>query len=597
MSSSLPAHGHTARVRRDILVLAAFATVFYLSLAAVLFAEILHRNGGHFTYALDDPYIHLALSEGIAHGHYGINAGEYASPSSSAIWPFLLAIFARFSWQAYVPLALNLLAGVATAVLIGTTVALWPTSPLPEDRRTEGWRRWLSVAGLVFIANLLGLTFIGMEHTLQVFFAGIGAWGILCCLRGRSIPTWVLVCCALAPLVRYESLAISVALAIALAGQHLLRRAAVLLIGSVLPLLLFSFFLHSLGLPWVPTSVLVKGQSRLAVADAVLHKGNKRAAGSVPGTATPTPTPSVATPASGGATPTPGLTTPPPSHQAAAVGSAETPQVASAGSIALSANPETSPVIDPHRLLLALLVITLLAVAWNEPLRERRFALFGAAAAGVLHLIIGRFNWFHRYEVYSVFFSAMVVLYVVHERPRGLLGWYVFGLLGCSYLYLQAFQEVPRSAGDVYREEYQMHRFTTEFYTGNVAVNDLGLVSYRRRPGTYVLDLWGLGSVEAARQHDKSTAWLDAVTRAHHVDLVMNYALWFAPPPRTWTLLGEVCLNQMPVALGDPCVNYYATSPEAAPALQAEFNSFAVTLPAGTTVRHPFLPPPPVAAP
>ena len=570
--SSVPSH--TNRVRKDILALAGFATVLYLALAGMLFREILQRNGGQFTYALDDPYIHLALSEGIAHGHYGINAGEAASPSSSAIWPLLLAPFAQFSWQAYVPLILNLLAGIATAILIGTVVALWP-SPVEEGvknaaRITETWRRLLSVVGLVFIGNLLGLTFIGMEHTLQVFLAGVGAWGIICCLRGRSVPAWVLVCSALAPLVRYESLAISVGLAIALAGRRLHRRAAVLLFCSVLPLVLFSFFLHGLGLPWVPTSVLVKGQSRIAVADAVLHKAKAKTAVAPLAGALPA--------------------------MNAKAGPTEAPRTAAPGS-PLAANPETEALLEPHRLLLTILTVTLFAIAWNERVRERRFALFGAAAAGALHLLIGRFNWFHRYEVYVVFFCAMVVLYVVHERPRGVLGWYVLGLLGCSYLYVQAFHDVPRSAGDVYREEFQMHRFATEFYTGNVAVNDLGWVSYHRRPGTYILDLWGLGSVEAARQHDKSTAWLDAVTRAHHVDLVMNYALWFAPPPPDWTLLGEVCLNQMPVALGDPCVNYYATNAAAVPALQAEFHNFAATLPPGTVVRHPVLPPPPPVDP
>ena len=511
----------------------------YLALACLLFLAILQRNGGHFTYALDDPYIHLALSEGIAHGHYGINPGEPASPSSSLLWPFLLALFARFSWGQYVPLALNLLAGMGAATLIGAAVARWPGPAASESPNTERWRRGLSVVGLVFIGNLLGLTFVGMEHTLQVLLAGIGAWGIILCLRGRQISRWVLVCTAIGPSVRYENLAITIAVAAALLGWRKRREAAVLVIASVAPLLAFSLFLHHLGLPWLPTSVLVKG--RLA---------------------------------------SPGL-----SFQQR--------------SLTLVETAAFDTFAEPHRLLVTLLLITMAAVAWGERDRVRRFALGGAALAVALHLAIGRFHWFHRYEVYAVFFSALVILHVAHERERGLLGWYVFGLLGCSYMYIQAFEDVPRSAGDVYREQYQMHRFVTEYYNGNFAVNDLGLVSYRRQSGTYVLDLWGLGSEEAARQPNKSTAWLDTVTRTHGVDLVMDYALWFAPPPQAWRLLGEVCLKQLPVALGDPCVNYYATDPATASDLQDEFNSFALTMPPGVVVRHPFLPPlpPPFQAP
>ncbi len=519
-------------LQRRTLRLAILAAGTYLGLAGFLLHAILKRNGGQFTYALDDPYIHLALSEGIAHGHYGINAGEPASPASSILWPFLLAIFARFSWQMYVPLALNLLAGVAASILIGAAVARWPGPSAGEPLTTERWRRGLSVIGLVFIGNLLGLTYVGMEHTLQVLLAGVGAWGVIDCLRGRQIPRWVLVCTAIGPSVRYENLAITAAVAMALLGWRQRRRAVALVIASVAPVFAFSLFLHHVGLPWLPTSVLMKG--RLAYPGGSLEQRG--------------PT---------------------------------LPQMAASNTFA-----------EPHRLLLTVLLITLAVLSWGERDRLRRFALGGAALAAGLHLAVGRFHWFHRYEVYAVFFSVLVILHVAHERERGLLGWYVLGLLGCSYLYIQAFEDVPRSAGDVYREQFQMHRFVTDYYTGNFAVNDLGLASYRRQPDTYVLDLWGLGSEEAARQRDKSTAWLDTVTRAHNVDLVMDYALWFSPPPPSWRLLGEVCLNELPVALGDPCVNYYATNPETAGDLQQDFDQFALTIPSGAVVRHPFLPPP-----
>mgnify|MGYP001017862235 CR=1 FL=1 len=46
---------------------------------------------GFFFYTLDDPYIHLALAENILRGHYGINLDEPSSPSSSIVYPFLVA--------------------------------------------------------------------------------------------------------------------------------------------------------------------------------------------------------------------------------------------------------------------------------------------------------------------------------------------------------------------------------------------------------------------------------------------------------------------------------------------------------------------------
>ncbi len=509
------------------MLLGVLSALFYLLLCGTRYLQILGLNQGHFVYALDDPYIHLALSENIAHSHYGINAGEPSSPSSSLLWPYLLAVFARFSWQIYTPLWLNLLFGTGAAVLAGAAVARWPPPQELSERKEERWRLALSALALVFIANLTGLTFIGMEHTLQVLLAGGVAWGLIACLRSRAIPGWCFVAAVLGPAVRYENLGLSLALAIALLGLRKRWQALILFTASLIPLLLFSLYLHSLGLPWLPTSVLVKGQI----------------AGSSAG----------------------------PVSQALQTARYSIKQA----------------FIEPHHILVAILFLTLICVAWNEKVRERRFALAGAALATGLHLVIGRFNWFHRYEVYIVFFAALVVLHVAHERARGLFGWYGLGLFACSYLYLQAFYDVPLSSNDVYREQYQMHRFVTDFYHGNFAVNDLGLVSYRKPPQTYVLDLYGLASMESARQRDKSTAWLASTVQAHHVGLVMDYPGWFSAAPKQWTVLGDICLTSPPVALGGSCVRYYATEPQDVGELQDDFDDFIVGLPKGITVQRP----------
>ena len=516
--------------RRQTVTLSAVAVGVYLALCATVFVLIRLSNRGQFVYALDDPYIHLALSEGLARGHYGINPGEFSSPSSSVLWPYLLAPFVRYSWHPYVPLALNLLAGVGTAVLAAAAVARWPTS---HENGTSGGeetsRRVISVVALVFAGNLLGLTFIGMEHTLQVLLAGAGAWAIIECLRGRPVPWLCLVAVALGPSVRYENLGIALAVAIALVGQRQIRRAAALLAVSLAPPIAFSCYLHHLGLPWVPTSVLIK--SRVPHTHGLGQRG-----------------------------------------------------------MMLVTDNLGEIFTEPQRLMVLILCLTLAFLAWRERERVRRFALAGAAAAAALHLLVGRFDWFHRYEVYLVFFAVLVVLEIVHERPRALLGWYALGLLGCCFPYIQALHDVVLSANQVYRQQYQTRRFLNDFYTGDVAVNDIGMVSYRRRPGMYVLDLWGLASADAAKQQFRTTAWMGNIVRAHHVGLVVIYPLWFPPPPPDWTPLGEICLSDAPVVLGNSCVSYYET-PDAPAALESEFDRFVQTLPIGTTIRPPDAPP------
>ena len=500
-------------------LLVAVPVAVYVLICVHLFRGIRAADGGHFVFSLDDPYIHLALAEQIARGGYGINPGEAASPSSSALWPFLLAPFAKLPSLPLITLLMNFLAGLGAAVIAGLSVADWPGDVVSRDEKA---RRVLSAAAMVVIGNLAGLTFVGMEHTLQVMLAGASALGVVACLRGRAVPWWCLAAAAIGPLVRYENLGLSVALAVALVGRRETRKAAGLLAASVLPLLGFSVFLHHLGLPLLPTSVLLKG--------------------GVP---------------------------------VGASGTGVLQMLQQQGRLLLRG------AMDPHHLVVGVLFLTLAALAWTANDRARRFALGGAALAAGMHMLVGRFDWFHRYEVYIVFFSALVVLHVVHERPRMLLGWYAIGLLGCSSMYLAAIHDTVGSSRGVYLQQFQTHRFTTEFYTGNVAVDDLGLVSYGRRDGQWVVDLFGLGSVEAARQTQKSTEWLDSITRRHNVGLAAIYEESSPPVPATWTRLGQLCLVDKPSVLGGACVSYFATSAAAVPEMRSAFARFVSTLPAG----------------
>ena len=76
--------------RLNILSPSVFAVLFCGVLAIGTLACLLVATGGRLVYSLDDTYIHLALAERLALGHYGINLGEVTSPSSSVIWPFLM---------------------------------------------------------------------------------------------------------------------------------------------------------------------------------------------------------------------------------------------------------------------------------------------------------------------------------------------------------------------------------------------------------------------------------------------------------------------------------------------------------------------------
>jgi hypothetical protein len=498
----------------------------YLAVVFIVFAAIRRANDGHFLYSLDDPYIHLALAENIARGHYGINAVEPSSPSSTIIWPLMLAPFAATRWFAYVPLIWNIIFGIASSFLIGTAVAQW--MPMrQEEGRAALWKRLTIAVLLMVLANLIGLTFLGMEHTLQVLLAICCALGCIAVLEGRPLPTWCLVAAVLAPWVRYEDLILSVAVCIALLGRKEYAKSATILGLSLAPLLLFGLFLKLLGLPMLPTSVMVKGD---------VYAGHHNFLYAL-------------------------------SH------------IAINNLSAVPTGTYTWP-------FLAIFLI-FLSRFWTDRVAMRRYVFLATAIAAILQLMFGRFGWLFRYEDYVLIFLALILVRVATEGPPMMFGYLALGLLLLATPYITAINAAVKSSQDIYGQQYQMHRFVTEFWHGDYAVNDLGLVSFRKPKERYVLDVYGLASVEASQQSPKTAEWLEDIVRRHNVQLAMIYPDWFDIPPG-WIPEARMCLKTNPVVVAEPCVVFYSTTSEAAPEIQKDLARFSQTLP--QNVRFSFSP-------
>lgn len=221
---------------RDVMRGISLAAGLGLTAGLLLFAyaRILQANAGVFVYTLDDPYIHLALADRIAAGHYGINASEPSAPSSSIIWPFLLAPFAFLGRFDLVPLLLNVFAAAGTVVTVWKVLGLLVRVP---DRRVEAAASAVLLALFVPAGNVVGLVFTGMEHSAQAFLAALLVYGLVRELETGLCSPVLAVAAVLGPLVRYENLALSAA-------------AILVLVGG------FSLFLVHLGLRPLPTSVL-----------------------------------------------------------------------------------------------------------------------------------------------------------------------------------------------------------------------------------------------------------------------------------------------------------------------------------------------------
>lgn len=201
---------------------------------------------GSLVYTLDDPYIHLALARNVKAGHYGINPGEWSSPSSSILWPILLALTPSWQFEVW-PLLINAACAAGCSCLMHMKLS------------EAGLKPWTcTVLSLAFALgiNLIGLVMTGMEHSLQVFLSML----IALHLTSQHCSRLTYIALLLLPLIRYECLAISYpALTyLWLKGDRVRASAVAALIAAAV--VGFSFFLHSHGLPWLPCSVIAKSE-------------------------------------------------------------------------------------------------------------------------------------------------------------------------------------------------------------------------------------------------------------------------------------------------------------------------------------------------
>ena len=219
---------------------------------------------------------------------------------------------------------------------------------------------------------------------------------------------------------------------------------------------------------------------------------------------------------------------------------------------------------------------------------NRQLAGWGAAAV-FLHLAVGPFGWFNRYEVYIWSAALLTGIVVFHEslrsiatavRPFALAVGAAGVTFALGYPYIYTTLKTPLASNNIYEQHYQMHRFATEFYDGPVGVTDLGWVSFRN--DHYVLDLFGLAHRRAmeARLGGDGT-YLDDLTQEYDVHLAMLYGAWYPDLPERWRAVGELRLEKQRLTPAESVVTFYALDAAAEPRIRALLRDFGETLPPG----------------
>jgi len=513
--------GHQAAVAR--IQPSTVAMLAWLGLLAMEIIAILVLCDARLFFTLDDAYIHLAVADQILSGGYGVNSGEYSSPSSSIIWPYFLALTQALHLGAVGPLLINVAAAGAT---IFAVMRLLEASSLFDG---VGERPFACVIALllVFCTSAVALPMTGMEHSVHVWASIVTFAGLVAAARGCAPTAFHFLALVLLPLIRFEGFAFAGAAiaAFALLGQRRFAAGAALVIVAALSG--YVVVMASRGLPLLPSSVLLKGY--LTTLDEPASE-----------------LPAIVRNMLRSVTTSYGLRL-----------------IALGLGVAWCAN-----LLRADRNVLIVLLAVIAAVAAH-------------LACGQY----GWFNRYEVYIMALA--AAALLWGLAQLKPRlSALHWsrvkigVALGLGTAAIPYMTAAVMTPLGASDIYEQQYQMARFAHSFYGRAVGVNDLGLVAYGN--SNYTLDLWGLGSerVRKARMAgDYGPAEMAALARDHDVGLVMIYEGWFEKGmPPSWTKVAV--LQTRSVTLSRQNVDFYRTPLADAAAVDAALRAFKATLPA-----------------
>lgn len=493
---------------------------FLLLIILAEYAAIMILNNGMLTYTLDDPYIHLELSENIMEGHYGVNQNEFSAPSSSILWPFIIAPFSNFE---YFPFLVNIMAAIATVLIF---IKILQIMFGIYDNPKSNFLISSFLILLILATNIVGLIFTGMEHSLQLLTVAVIVYGLILEIEKNKVAPWFLIAVIMAPLIRYENMAISLTAIGYLFIRKYFKHSVLVVSLLLLSVGGFSLFLTSLGLNIFPSSVAVK--SSLVGSEGKLQS--------------------------------------------------------------IVSNLINSFLLNRQGLVLLLGVTIFFSYAlYAKTINKKQLAIVSIFAV-LMHFIAGQYGWYNRYEIYIWSFVLLISLYFLSPQLKKLLidrninMVKAVSVAACLTVFIGApyilgLGTLPIAANNIYEQQYQMHRFAVDFYDKPVAVNDLGYVSYKN--DNYVLDFLGIASTKILhyRKNSDNDNWMSDISNKYNIGLAMIYEDWFRNIPDEWIKIGELHIGKRSITLGGNAVVFYATNPTAYSEIVQKLQPFIKTLP------------------
>ena len=562
----------------------------------IILRACLTQTGGHFTYGLDDPYIHLAIAKNFAaHGVWGVTEFANTSASSSPLWTAMIASVIKVSGNTiYSPLILAMLfAALCPLYLYKRFVTRGMSVPVAI----------IAAIAVFLVSPLHVLPFIGMEHCLQIFLVLLFGFWLMDRLDRQGDSKDIVSCVlltALMCLTRYECVFLVVIPFLVSVWRRDWRLALPLAVGPVLGLGGFALFSHFMGMPLIPNSIILKGNRPSGTLVAyVLNILTRMGHGLY--SSWPSFTDVFLMGLASGLT----LLLKPFRRTTKPL------QVfvwTSLGSCALHAGFATIGFsIYRYEAYLVAFIATAVVLTWwevlsslvsvkNRELDQKQWLVSLLAVAALELVLMPIFIFLGDWTLALGLIAWLMVLglYVMGKGTltRGLfLRVVVAGYLPVFFgLAIRArvvvpWQSIPGATRDIYTQQFQMARFTGRYYPhGKVVANDIGAISYFN--DVHLLDVYGLATDKVAKLRVAGiydTKAIGNLLTEFDPDFMVIYPTWyhgktappaFAIPVASWTIPSIT-------ASSSPTVMFYATSPEKAVKLIKELMAFQSSLPSG----------------
>ena len=529
---------------RTRLISIVWTVAMALAVTAGVLACGLRSMSGHWTYALDDAYIHMAMARTLAfHGVWGCSPETWSFCSSSPLWTILLAVcFKTMGVHAWIPGVLNVICMLATLIILDNALF-----------RERVASRWRTLAGVcVFLgAPLTVIASTGMEHCLHVLVSVAFVLSSVSFFRNlekdgdRRAGVWLCVCAFLSTAVRFESQFFIVPVAVLLVFSRRWRMAIVLLVSGAAPILIHGVYALAHGGFFLPNSLMLKGR----------FPGNDSVS-----------------------------------------------LIRQVFSMYLGVSLEN---VHVH-ILCVLLLVTAGLRHIDRAIRLLAIAVVTACVGHVTLSFCGRFYRYEIYLMAMGIVVLTLAWFprdpmLLRERLRVLWGedrWMVaarsglllFLLLPLALRGIWATGRIVRASTNIYEQQAQVARIfgTFDLQGCRLAINDLGYIAYRS--GVEWVDLWGLGTPEVARlkvagRYDGQA--IAEILSAKRVGYLAVYNAWFAPGrelPLNVILVAKLRNRRNLVCLEDT-VMLYATGPAEGGRLASFLRNLPFELPEGTELE------------